>query len=217
MRRLISFLIGLIVLVAVIVLVVFSLENVRNVQVTFLGNVITASLWWFVVGAAILGFLVALLLLTPGRVVAGWRGWTLSRQGSRMQEDLAALRARHEQLRAEHDTLKAQHEGLTAEHTQVITERDRLRSQLAAPSTSVKGTSTATGAPYTIGAAPTGVPAAAPASVPTTAPAETVPNGTEPSTTLSGRLREMFRGPRPTDEPAQDQIYTPDGPAAPTA
>ena len=79
MRRLISFLIGLIVLVAVIVLVVFSLENVRNVQVTFLGNVITASLWWFVVGAAILGFLVALLLLTPGRVVAGWRGWTSGR------------------------------------------------------------------------------------------------------------------------------------------
>lgn len=101
-------------LVVVIALAIFVVENLFQVRAQFLGLAFTASLWWIVVGAALLGALCSFLLLAPGRVAAGWRNRSLVR----------------EQAHHELDSLRSQHTARASwdeERTALTTENQRLQ------------------------------------------------------------------------------------------
>jgi cell shape-determining protein MreC len=101
-------------LVVVVALAVFVVENLFQVRAQFLGLAFTASLWWIVVGAALLGAFCSFLLLAPGRVAAGWRNRSLVREQT--HRELDSLRSQHT-ARANWDE----------ERTALATENQRLQ------------------------------------------------------------------------------------------
>jgi uncharacterized integral membrane protein len=125
MRAFGSFILWLLALLIVVVLVIFAIENVAPVSAHFLGYGFTTALWGIVAACAVLGFVLALLLMTPGRLSAGWRARSLSRSHAQTERELAALQERHAQLRIEHDQLAASHTGLQAERDQLATQREQ--------------------------------------------------------------------------------------------
>jgi uncharacterized integral membrane protein len=129
MRRLRSLIIDVPAVILFIVLALFLVENIRAERYNFLGYAISGNLWWVVMGAALLGFLLAALLFVPGRVSTGWRSGRLTRQADRREQDLTTVRAQD-----------AQHQ---AELRQVTAERDQQHSQMttaaAAHSTAPQG------------------------------------------------------------------------------
>lgn len=105
-------------LIPVLALAIFVVENIRAERYNVLGMTFTGNVWWVVTGAALLGFLVAALLLVPGRIAAGWRGRRLSRQAGQHERDLTTARAQD-----------ARHQ---AELRLAIAERDHRHAELAA-------------------------------------------------------------------------------------
>ena len=193
MRGLLRFLGTIILVVAVVVLVIFAIQNTQAVQASFAGQTFSAGLWWLVIGAAILGFLVAAMLVMPGRISAGWRGRAARRTTVQREQELEALRNEHDQVRAEH-------ERLAAEHRQVVAERDRLRSG--------DGTAQPVGASTV---APAAVEQRQPA-----APTTTVYSADETpapgQTTMGGAVP-----PQPQQPSRRQEEWSPNGPAVPTA
>ena len=102
MRALIRLIGTVLVVGVVVVLAIFALQNTQEVHASFAGQVFSGGLWWFVICAAILGFVLALVLAIPSWIAAGWRGRMLRRTSAR-------------------------HERLLGEHRQVVAELDRLR------------------------------------------------------------------------------------------
>jgi uncharacterized integral membrane protein len=84
-----------------IVLATFALENVRSGRYDVLGTTLIGSVWWIVMGSALLGFLIAALLFVPGRVASEWRSGRLSRQAVRQEADLTSVRAQDAQHQVE--------------------------------------------------------------------------------------------------------------------
>ena len=84
-----------------IVFATFALENVRSGRYDVLGTTFIGSVWWIVMGSALLGFLIAALLFIPGRVASEWRSGRLSRQAVRQEADLTTARAQDVQHQAE--------------------------------------------------------------------------------------------------------------------
>ena len=109
-------------LVVVVALTVFVVENLFQVRAQFLGLAFTASLWWIVAGAALLGALCSFLLLAPGRVAASWRNRTLVREQT--HHELDSLRSQHT-ARASWDEERA---ALTAENQRLQTQQDQSTS-----------------------------------------------------------------------------------------
>jgi len=112
-------------LVVVVALAVFVVENLFQVRAQFLGLAFTASLWWIVAGAALLGALCSFLLLAPGRVAASWRNRTLVREQT--HHELDSLRSQHT-ARASWDDERA---ALTAENQRLQTQQDQSTSPTA--------------------------------------------------------------------------------------
>jgi cell shape-determining protein MreC len=83
----------ILMLAVVVALAVFVVENLFQVRAQFLGLAFTASLWWIVVGAALLGAFCSFLLLAPGRMAAGWRNRSLVREQT--HRELDSLRSQH--------------------------------------------------------------------------------------------------------------------------
>lgn len=199
MRGFFTFIAEVIAIVIIAALAIFAVENALAMHVSFLGRGFTANLWWLVVGAALLGFILSFLLLTPGRVAAGWRGMVLQREGARRERDLSQLREQHTRLQAEHERLQADHAQLAAEHDQLQAQR----TPVARPTAPAAPTTPSTGA-----AAPT---------APTGAPADQQERVQAQPPTLGERLRAAASGQRQQPEtPEQDQTWT-QGPTAPTA
>lgn len=124
MRGLRNFIVGILSAIIIVVLAIFAVQNLHGVTAHFLGWTFTANLWWVSIGSAVLGFILALLLLAPGRIASGWRARGLERNRLRVEQDMSALRQEHESLRAQHAHYQAELEGLQ-------TERDQLRARLA--------------------------------------------------------------------------------------
>jgi uncharacterized integral membrane protein len=221
MRGFFSFIAEVVSIVIIAAIAIFAVENVFAVHVSFLSRGFTADLWWLVVGAAVLGFILALLLLAPGRVAAGWRGIVLQREGVRRERELGQLREQHAQLQAEHERLQADHAQLEAEHDQLQAQRTPAAwppalttpAAAAAPTTPPTSIAPVREAPAT--AAPT----------PAQPTQTTVPAGQtgQPEQeqqrlpTLGERLRAAtFGQPQQPETPEQDQTWT-QGPTAPTA
>jgi uncharacterized membrane protein YciS (DUF1049 family) len=109
MRTLISFLIGLLTMAAIVALGFVVAQNDQNVHVTLQGTSIEFAQGWMVAGAAALGFLLAYLLLIPGRLASALRTASLSRQGQRLEQRLQGLREEHAQLQGSHQRLLEEH------------------------------------------------------------------------------------------------------------
>ncbi|HEV8189898.1 MAG TPA: LapA family protein, partial [Ktedonobacterales bacterium] len=126
MRTLSSLLLGLVAIVLVVALVIFALQNTGPVPLHFLGYGATGSIWWIALGAAALGFVVAYLLMLPGRVAASWRSQGLSRQMQRQDQELATARQQQAEVDAERTRLQQQYEQLQAQHDRLADERGSL-------------------------------------------------------------------------------------------
>jgi uncharacterized integral membrane protein len=135
MRALSSLILGIVAIVLVVGLAILAVQNTGAVPLQFLGFGTSGHVWWIVLGAAIVGFLVAALFLLPGRVAAGWRSQGLSRQMERMDQELATVRQEHARVDAEHNQLQQQYQQLQVRHDQLADERGSLvaeRDKLAA-------------------------------------------------------------------------------------
>ena len=146
MRALRILVIGALSAAIIVILAIFAVDNLQRVPAHFLGNNFSLNLWWVAIGSALLSFMLAVLLLVPGRVVASWRARSLSRQYGWIEEELKALRAEHERVQAEygaqqdeHSMLRARYTRLQAESAQLRTERDQLRARLGMVSQAVSG------------------------------------------------------------------------------
>jgi uncharacterized integral membrane protein len=192
MRVLLRFIGTVLLVAAVVVLAIFSIQNTHTVQATFAGHAFSAGLWWLVLGAAILGFLLAAILMMPGWISAGWRSRTLRRTTQAREQEIQALRS-------EQDRIRAEHERLLAEHRQVVAERDRLRA--------------GTGATQPVGAA--AAPPASPEQTPRAGTTTTVYSANETPATGQSTMGGPV-APQPQQPRRRQEERTPDGPAVPT-
>jgi uncharacterized integral membrane protein len=161
MRSLGTFILGIIVAIAAIVLAVFIVENMRTGTYSFAGNSFSMNEGLLLLLAAVLGFIIAMLLVTPARVGHDRHLGELRRDNTGLAHELTGLRAEHQRLMDEHQQLQAEHDNLTAERDGLRSERDTLRARLA----SVRETAATDGARPASAAAPV-----APATEPDMAP-----------------------------------------------
>lgn len=121
---------SILAIIDVVVLAIFAVENIRPQTYNFVGFAFPGNLWWTVAGSALLGFILATLLMAPGRIAAGWRGRRLNREQGQSTRQLTDLQTRNAQLEQERQ--------------QIAAERDQMRSQLAAPRVAPRTTATTT-------------------------------------------------------------------------
>lgn len=124
MRAFGCFILGVVAAVLVVAFGLFALENGQAISFSFLGNTMRMSLWLVVGIPAVIGFLLALLLVTPARAAGDRHGSALREQHRSLERDLAGERQRNEQLRVENRRLQTRHD-------QTLAERDNLNSRLA--------------------------------------------------------------------------------------
>ncbi len=235
MRALTGFIVALLAIVIIVALAIFAIQNLNPVNAHFLGYAFTPNLWWIVVGCAVLGFLLAAIVLAPGRFAAGWRARSLARSHAQTEAELAALQEQHAQLQAERDRLAAQQSGLQAERDQLYAQREQQlqaarerqmqaeRDQQALTNNNEQVRADGAQERVTQPVAPPATDTAVPQQrttvythepeTPDQAP-ETSPDGASDQPSLGERLRGMFRGPDTTDDQAAG---TYDQPPAPTA
>jgi uncharacterized integral membrane protein len=118
------------VAVILVVLAIFAVQNIRSTPVRFIGYSFPLDIWWISTGSALLGFLLAILLIGPGRIAAAWRTRRLTRERAERDRQLVTLQQEHETLRAQHAHLQAEREGLQVERDQL---RARLDTRAATP------------------------------------------------------------------------------------
>lgn len=141
MRALGTFILGILVAIAAVILAIFAVENSRTEQFSFLGGTFTADLWLIAVIPAVVGFILALLLTTPARAALDSQHRALGRRYRDLDREYASIRQRHEALASEHAALQAERDAMREEHAHLLTshdalqaERDDLRARLAAAS-----------------------------------------------------------------------------------
>src|SRR5579859_81828 len=139
MRTFGTFILGILVAIAALILAIFAIENTRAEQFSFLGTSFTADLWLVAVIPAIVGFILALLLVTPARAgldsqhrMLGRRYRDLDRQYGSIRQQHESLMSQHAALQSERDALHEEHTRLLATHDDLRDERDDLRSRMAA-------------------------------------------------------------------------------------
>lgn len=152
--RIIRFLIlYMMVSVLGLMVLIFLALNHYTIQIDLVRAQYPVSLAWVMMGAALFGFVIALLLLLPGRLAAGLHVHALERDVRSLErllvdrEDLLEdqedyidereeLRARlieqHEELLERHELILARHQELANDHDRVTAQRDEARAQLAA-------------------------------------------------------------------------------------
>ncbi len=123
MRAIGGFLLGIVAAVLVVAFGIFALENGQVTQFTFLGNTMHVNLWLLVGIPAVIGFLVALLLVTPARAAGDRHGSMLRGQFRSLERDLADQRRQNEELRTENSRWQTRYQ-------QVVAERDTLNTRL---------------------------------------------------------------------------------------
>jgi hypothetical protein len=127
------------VLVNIFALLVAALlaQNARPEHLTYFGLNVAVNVAWILLGASTFGFMLALLLLIPGRIALSFHAWGLNREASLLEQEVAMLRGQREELLDRHESLLEGQERtllryhhLLAEHREMIAERDRARAQL---------------------------------------------------------------------------------------
>ena len=130
------------VLVNIFVLLVgtFLAQNVHVEHLAFFGLNVQTNFVWIMVGAATFGFLVAFVLLVPGRVVVSLRVWELDREAGQLERQVALLEEQREDLICRHEVLIQAREHaldryhrLMAEYNQLLARQEEIRVQAAEP------------------------------------------------------------------------------------
>ena len=109
MRTFISFLVGLVTAAVVVGLGVLVAQNAQNEQFTFMGATFQGAMGWLTAGAVALGFLLAFLVLIPGRLASAWQRWMLGQRGQALENQLRELRQQHAELQGSHWSLLEEH------------------------------------------------------------------------------------------------------------
>src|SRR5690348_10796412 len=151
-----------------IALFLLLVQNVQKTRLVFYGREYSISLAWVLIGAAVFGGLLMLIVLLPGRLAANVNNWRLEREIRQVEQELVRLQERRERLLDQHahmleahDHMLLQHQRLIAEHSRVVAERDQVRKQLIIASTTVvRSEATAAGKRATISQSSTVVAAA---------------------------------------------------------
>ena len=130
MRILISFIIGIVMAAVAVGLGVLVAENGQNEHFTFLGTSFQGNQGWLTVGAVALGFLLAVLMLIPGRLSSAWHRWELGREARAREERMRELREQHAELQGSHRRLLEEHQRVMQ---QVLTPVAAGREQAASP------------------------------------------------------------------------------------
>lgn len=115
-----------------IIALLFLVQNLHTERLAFFGLTATLNFALVMVGAVAAGFLLALLLIVPGRIAAGLYTRSLEREVGQLERQVAQLAEQRERLLDGREQLLARYELLFADRDKVIAERDRLRAQLAA-------------------------------------------------------------------------------------
>lgn len=115
MRTFLPFLFGLLTMAAVVALGIVVNQNGQSAQVAFLGESLQVAQGWSIAGAAALGFILAFLLLIPGRLASAMRTGNLSRQGRSLEERLQTLREEYAQLQGSYQRLLAEHQTILSQ------------------------------------------------------------------------------------------------------
>jgi uncharacterized integral membrane protein len=152
-----------------IALFLLLVQNVQKTRLVFYGREYSISLAWVLIGAAVFGGLLMLILLLPGRLAANVNNWRLEREIRQVEQELARLQERRERLLDQHahmleahDHMLIQHQRLVAEHSRVVAERDQVRKQLIiASTTAIRTEASVAGKRTTISQSSTVVAAAA--------------------------------------------------------
>jgi len=110
MRILMSFLVGIIMAAVAVGLGVLVTENSQSEHFMFLGIAFQGNKGWILAGAVVLGFLLAILLLIPGRLASARHRWTLRRQARAQEDSMRALREQHAELQGSHRSLLEEHQ-----------------------------------------------------------------------------------------------------------
>jgi hypothetical protein len=196
--RIIRFLV-LYVMVSVLgcMILLFLALNHYTIQIDLIKAQYPVNVALVMLGAAVFGFVMALLLLLPGRLAAGLHARALERDVRSLErllvdredlleeqedyiEDREELRARlieqHEDLLARHERVLARHQALADDHDRVTAQRDEARAQLAALRIARPAASHGSGAATALRLLPQTAPAPVPVARPSTpVPATPVP------------------------------------------
>ena len=129
MRKLLALIDLLIAAAIVAALAVFAAQNTAIMPFHFVSLNFSDMIWHISIASAVLGFILALLLLMPGAVVSGWRARRLNREHGQLRGDMEGLRATANRLQAERDTAVTQRDAALAE-------RDAAARRAAAPAAS---------------------------------------------------------------------------------
>jgi uncharacterized integral membrane protein len=109
MRTVIAFLVGIGTTAVVAGLGVLVVQNTQSEQLTFLGTTLSVDTGGVVAGAVALGFVLAVLLLLPGRLASAWHRARVYQQTRTLEEQLVALREEHARLHGGHQRLVEEH------------------------------------------------------------------------------------------------------------
>lgn len=145
--RIIRFLIFYVLVTAMgLIVAVFLGLNHYTVQLDLIATQYSVNVAFVMLGAAAFGFVIALLVLMPGRIAAGLNARALDREVRALDRELRDLEyeieereelrgqllAKHEALLERHERILARHQALLSDHGHTVSERDEARAQLAA-------------------------------------------------------------------------------------
>jgi hypothetical protein len=228
--RILRFLI-LYVMVSVLglLIVLFLALNHYTIQIDLIKAQYPVNVALVMMGAAVFGFVMALLLLLPGRLAAGLHVRALERDVRSLErllvdredlleeqedyiEDREELRARlieqHEDLLVRHERVLARHQALADDHDRVTAQRDEARAQLAALPIARPAASHGSGAATALRL----LPQMAPAPTPVARPSTPVPAARRAIAVPVGRVAkpasQVVAQAEPVKQPAQ-QIPAP--------
>jgi uncharacterized integral membrane protein len=212
-----------------LMMLLFLALNRQTVQLHLIDGQRAVSLAWVMAGAAVVGFVIALLILLPGRAASALINRRLKRDLRELEQQFEQLDEARERLLTQQGSLLERHEQMVLRYQHLETHDretsaalDRARRQLAAPSAS--GAAQPATSPATrvagIGTAlrllpPTAPPPTAPAS---SAPASAAraaeqPPATPPAAHAAGeRVRDVRPAQLAPPAPQQQPVPRPTAP-----
>jgi hypothetical protein len=109
MRTVIAFFVGIVTAAVVAGLGVLVIEDTQSEQLTLLGVSVSGAQGVVVAGSVAVGFVLAVLLLLPGRIASGWHRARIRQQTRALEERLRVLREEHALLHGGHQRLVVEH------------------------------------------------------------------------------------------------------------
>lgn len=109
---------------------IFLVQNLHTEQLVFFGRVYVTNFALALAGAAVLGFLLALVLVVPSRIATALYARALERELGQLEQKVAQGSEQREHLLERQERLLLRYERLFADHGEMVAERDRLRAQL---------------------------------------------------------------------------------------